>query len=247
MTAMLSFVYGDKTYEYSVQLVPSRKKTISVQVLPDAAVEVKAPLHTDRQKIIETMKKRARWVVRHVEQIKHNNTQVLPREYVSGETHFYLGRRYQLKVVHSDINQVKLSRGMFMVESKNTSPEKIKILLESWYKEHAHTVFKKHLNVIVSNIDWLDTAPPMTVRQMKKQWGSCSSSGRICLNWNLVKAPTDCIAYVITHELCHLKEHNHSKRFYALQELHYPNWKPVKARLDDMAEALIPNIVDKKR
>ncbi|MDQ7001918.1 MAG: SprT family zinc-dependent metalloprotease [Ghiorsea sp.] len=242
---MHSFVYGDKTYEYSVQRVPSRKKTISVQVLPDAAVEVKAPLHTDKQTIIEIMKKRARWVVRHVEQIKHHNAQVLPREYVSGETHFYLGRRYQLKVVHSDINQVKLNRGMFMIESTNTSPERIKSLLESWYKEHARAIFQKYLNLIVSNIDWLDTAPPMPIRQMKKQWGSCSSSGRISLNWNLVKAPIDCIAYVITHELCHLKEHNHSKRFYALQELHYPNWKPVKAGLDNMAEALIPNITDK--
>jgi len=239
MTAMPSFVYGDKTYEYSVQLVPNRKKMISVQVLPDAAVEVKAPLHTDKQKIIETMKKRARWVVRHVEQIRHRNAQVLPREYVSGETHFYLGRRYQLKVVHSDINQVKLSRGMFMIESTSTNSEKIKSLLESWYKEHARAIFKKHLNIIVSNIDWLDNVPPMTIRQMKKQWGSCSSSGRICLNWNLVKAPTDCIAYVITHELCHLKEHNHSKKFYDLQKTSCPSWKPVKEKLDNMVNLLL--------
>jgi len=239
MITMPSFVYGEKTYQYSVHLLESKKKSISIQILPDASVEVKAPVHTSSQKIVETMKKRARWVVRHVEQIKHNNAQVLPREYVSGETHFYLGRRYQLKVVHSDTNQVKLNRGMFMIESTNTSPERIKRLLDNWYKEHARIIFKKHLNVIVSNIDWLDTAPPMTIRQMKKQWGSCSSLGRISLNLNLVKAPTDCITYVIMHELCHLKEHNHSKRFYALQELHYPNWKPIKARLDDMAEALL--------
>jgi len=245
MTVMPSFVYGDKTYEYSVLLIPSRKKTISIQVLPDAAVEVKAPLHTDNQKIIEMMKKRARWVVKHVEKIQNNNAQVLAREYVSGETHFYLGRRYQLKVIPSDVNQVKLSRGMFMIESTNTNPEMIKSLLDDWYKERARFIFQKHLNLIVSNIDWLDMTPSMTVRHMKKQWGSCSSLGRISLNWNLVKAPTDCIAYVITHELCHLKEHNHSKRFYALQEVHYPNWKPIKAKLDDMAEALIPNIVDR--
>ncbi|MDQ6989528.1 MAG: SprT family zinc-dependent metalloprotease, partial [Mariprofundaceae bacterium] len=146
-----------------------------------------------------------------------------------------------LKVVHSDINQVKLNRGMFMIESTNTSPEKIKSLLESWYKEHARAIFQKYLILIVSNIGWLETAPPMTIRQMKKQWGSCSISGRISLNWNLVKAPTYCIAYVITHELCHLKEHNHSKRFYALQELHYPNWKPIKAKLDQMANKLLNN------
>ncbi|MDQ6994781.1 MAG: SprT family zinc-dependent metalloprotease [Mariprofundaceae bacterium] len=238
---MLSFVYGDKAYEYSVQRMSNRKKSISIQVLPDAAVEVKAPLHTDTQIIIETMQKRARWVVHHVEQIKYQNAQVLPREYVSGETYFYLGKRYQLKVVHSDRNQVKLSRGMLIVEITHISPEKIKCLLENWYKERAQIVFKKHLKVIASNIDWLNELPPLTIRQMKKQWGSCSPKGRISLNWNLVKAPTDCIAYVITHELCHLKEHNHSKKFYALQALHHPNWKPIKTKLDHMANQILNN------
>ncbi|MDQ6967478.1 MAG: SprT family zinc-dependent metalloprotease [Mariprofundaceae bacterium] len=236
-----SFVYGDKTYEYSVQFLSSRKKTISIHVLPNATVEVKAPSHTDKQKIVETMKKRARWVVKHVEQIQRSNDQVLPREYVSGETHFYLGRRYQLKVIPSDTNQVKLSRGMFMIEITNTSRGKVKGLLENWYKEHARLIFEKHLTLITANIDWLDMAPPMTIRQMKKQWGSCSPMGRISLNSNLVKAPAECIDYVITHELCHLHEHNHSKKFYALQNQYSPNWKAIKAKLDGMAEQLLNN------
>jgi len=241
MTAMPSFVYGDKIYEYSVQFLSSRKKTISIHVLPNATVEVKAPSHTDKQKIVEAMKKRARWVVKHVEQIQSSNDQVLAREYVSGETHFYQGRRYMLKVVPSDINQVKLSRGRFMIQSTDTGKEKVKALLEHWCKEHAKKTFEKRLVIIASHIEWLDKIPPTTVRHMRKQWGSCSSSGRISLNWNLVKAPLDCIDYVITHELCHLREHNHSKKFYALQDRYSPNWKSIKAKLDGMAEQLLNN------
>jgi len=200
---------------------------------------IKAPALTDKQTIVETMKKRARWVVRHLEKIQQNKAQVLPREYVSGETHFYLGKRYQLKVIPSDRNQVKLNRGKFIIESIDTSPRKIRGLLEGWYKIRARQVFEKRLTLISPKIDWLDKKPPMTIRLMKKQWGSCSSSGRISLNWNLVKAPDDCIDYVITHELCHLREHNHSKKFYTLQDRHSLNWKVIKTKLDDMAELLL--------
>lgn len=239
MIAMPSFRYGDKRYEYSVQLLHSRKKSISIHVLPDGTVEVKAPAHTSTKQIVDTMSKRARWVVRHVEQIQHNHAQALPREYISGETHFYLGRRYVLKVVQSDIEQVKLTRGRFVVECRDTSSEHVKRLLDGWYKEHARQAFERRLSMLVKEIDWLECPPPMTVRLMKKQWGSCSPLGRISLNWNLVKAPMDCIDYVITHELCHLQEHNHSKYFYVLMHRQLPGWKPTKAKLDEMAELLL--------
>lgn len=74
---------------------------------------------------------------------------------------------------------------------------------------------------------------------MKKQWGSCSPQGHILLNPHLVKAPRDCIDYVILHELCHLQEHNHSPKFYQLLSQLMPAWKSVKTRLDSMAELLL--------
>lgn len=74
---------------------------------------------------------------------------------------------------------------------------------------------------------------------MQKQWGSCSPAGRLLLNPQLIKAPRECIDYVISHELCHLKEHNHSPRYYRLLSQLMPGWKTVKARLDGMAEVLL--------
>jgi len=234
-----SFRYGDKTYEYSVRLLSRRKKTISIHVHPDASVEVKAPVHTSAQAIIELVKKRARWVVRQVEQMQQHHVLVLPREYVSGETHFYMGRRYVLKVVPSDIDRVKLTRGAFMIECRYSDAGYVKTLLSEWYKKHARIVFERRFAVVAVNVDWLRPVLPISVRHMKKQWGSCSPKGRISLNWNLVKAPVECIDYVITHEVCHLREHNHSKRFYALLDRHAENWSLIKSRLDGMAEVLL--------
>jgi len=236
---MPSFRYGDKTYEYSVHLLATRKKTVSIRVLPDASVEVKAPTNITPKRIVAVMAKRARWVVRHIEQMRQHRSLILPREYISGETHFYLGCRYMLKVVQSDIDRVKLIRGSFIIECGEAHVEYVKELLDSWYKEHARQVFERRLIVMAANIEWLNQTPPISVRHMKKQWGSCSSLGRVSLNWNLVKAPMECIDYVITHELCHLREHNHSKKFYALLDRHALGWKPIKTKLDGMAELLL--------
>ena len=74
---------------------------------------------------------------------------------------------------------------------------------------------------------------------MQTQWGSCSPAGRITLNPHLVKAPRDCIDYVILHELCHLAEHNHSERFYRLMQQVMPQWGKIKQRLDGMAASLL--------
>jgi hypothetical protein len=236
---MPGFRYGDKTYEYSVRLLGTRKKTISIHVHPDSSVEVKAPAHISYEKIAEVMTRRARWVVRHVERIRQQRRIILPREYISGETYFYLGRRHMLKINEAASDQVRLMRGCFMVACRDARPEHVKALLDDWYKTHARKVFERRLTLAVADIEWLKDMPPLSVRRMKKQWGSCSSHGRISLNWHLVKAPVECIDYVIIHELCHLREHNHSKRFYALLDRHFPDWRPVKARLDEMADLLL--------
>ena len=76
----------------------------------------------------------------------------------------------------------------------------------------------------------------MRLQAMRVQWGSCSPTGRITLHPGLVRAPRECIDYVVLHELCHLASHDHSPRFYRLLDRHLPGWKAVKQRLDGMAE-----------
>ena len=74
--------------------------------------------------------------------------------------------------------------------------------------------------------------PTLTIRQMKTRWGSCSRDSRILLNLRLIQAPIEYIDYVIVHELCHLKERNHSKRYYALLDTTMPDWREWRQRLN---------------
>lgn len=236
-----SFVYGDERFEYEVCFTPERNTKIAIHVHPDASIQVDAPEGESEGRIHGAVLKRARWIRSHVMQARAQREHVLPRSYVSGESYFYLGRRYQLKV--SDANgagpQVKLWRGKICVETEERAPVVVKRQLGRWYRERASEVFDRRLHVISEQVSWIKEVPPLRLLTMRRQWGSCSPEGVVFLNPHLVKAPRGCVDYVITHELCHLKEHNHSRRYYRLLREIMPGWEPVKARLDGMAELLL--------
>ena len=149
----------------------------------------------------------------------------------------YLGKQYLLKVLE-DSNatpQVKLLRGKLEVTVRQKSAEKVQQLLSDWYKVRAKEVFAKRLDAMLEQALWVAERPSLSILTMQTQWGSCSPQGRLTLNPHLVKAPRECIDYVILHELCHLAEHNHSERFYRLLSQVMPSWERVKARLDARA------------
>lgn len=233
--------YGDRSTAYSVAESARLSSKILIHVYPQGIVEVEAPTGEDCSRIRAAVQKRARWIFDNLDAAKDARTYALPREYVGGETHFYMGRRYRLFVRAEPglPSSVKLVRGRIEVTAPVADQAAIKRRLKAWYRTRAQDYLARRLGEIVSKIDWLNAAPPMKLLTMEHQWGSCSPSGSINLNPALIRAPRHCIDYVLTHELCHLKEHNHSKRFYALLEKHDPNWVATKAELDRLAELLL--------
>ena len=234
--------YGKEQINYSVVKVPHRNSKIHIHVHPNGSVQVDAPEHASQQTIKQAVYKRARWIHNNLEKIKEQQQFVQTRQYVSGESHFYLGRRYPLKIqsVKKQDPEVKLYRGRLHIKTKDRDPAAIRYLLNQWYRQRALQMFEKRLQVLIPSVVWLKgQVSPMKLLDMKKQWGSCSPKGTIILNPHLVKAPRECIDYVICHELCHLKEHNHSPKYYRLLSQLMPEWELVKGKLDGMAELLL--------
>jgi predicted metal-dependent hydrolase len=127
---------------------------------------------------------------------------------------------------------VRLDGDGFKVVAPGQGPENVRNLLIRWYRRQAQQQFESRLASFAGLAPWTDgELPAMRLRLMKRTWGSCSSKGIITLNPHLVKAPADCIDYVIAHEICHLREHNHGRAFYALQEQLFPDWRDFKAHL----------------
>lgn len=251
------FTYGNDIIYYDVirkkKPAESAKETtrkVIIKVHPDQRVAATVPHDASLDAIQKAMHKRARWIWQNINEFEKQKDTVLHKQYVSGETQFYLGKRYVLKVIvdAEQVPSVKLSRGKLNVTikheiSKDIAPNsqdrrlvKIKPLIDKWYQHKAKAIFHERLAELLPKTTWVTGIPSFRVMAMKKQWGSCSTKGNLMLNPHLVKAPKECIDYVILHELCHIAEHNHSERFWRLLTQVMPNWKEVKAKLDDMAE-----------
>jgi predicted metal-dependent hydrolase len=233
--------YGDRETTYSVSFVQRLASKILIHVYPSGEVEVEAPEGSEECRIRGAVQKRARWVFANVDAANNARAYALPREYVGGETHFYLGRRYRLHVLtkRGVSSSVKLVGGRIEVIAPVADPAAVKRRLKEWYQIRAQDYFARRLYDIVAKLPWLEAPPPMKIVTMKQQWGSCSPAGSINLNPALIRAPRHCIDYVLLHELCHLQEHNHSKRFYALLSKYDANWVATKVELDRLADILL--------
>lgn len=237
-----SILYGEELIRYAIRRKAARRSgRVAIHVDPDGRVLVDAPENASDSQIRTAVTRRAGWIHGHLIAIRLRRAQVLPREYVSGESLLYLGRRYRLKVVTKGESPaaVRLRGGYIEVTVAVRKPTAVREALNQWYRGRARLVLEERLEAMASSLQWIRTAPAMRLQAMKVQWGSCSPAGRLTLNPHLVKAPRECIDYVLLHELCHLKEHNHSQKFYRLLERHLPRWRRKKERLDELADIVL--------
>jgi len=233
----LSIFYGNDCIEFTRVPRVSDINRVLIKVYPDCRIVVNAPEASKDEDVIDAVKKRARWIYKRLYKFKAQLEHVMPRQYVSGETHYYLGKQYLLKVIPTTQQEqgVKLLRGKLEVFIKKNSTSGVKQLLDGWYKERAREVFSRRLDAVLPKAIWVKDEPKIRLQLMKTQWGSCSPSGLLTLNPSLVKAPRECIDYVIIHELCHIAEHNHSEKFYRLMKQVMPKWQAIKKNLDEMS------------
>jgi predicted metal-dependent hydrolase len=224
--------YGKEKIEFSFCHVD--RKTLEIAVFPDKSVIVKAPQGVTPDEIQQRVIRRGRWILKQRNYFHQFEPRTPVRCYVGGETHLYLGRRYRLKMKKSRRTDIKLMRGCFEIQVKgNIASDKIKCLLDEWYEKKAADklresfdrclcYFKKHSLPL----------PRVQIKRLKKRWGSLSKQGTITLNSDLIRAPSECIDYVVVHELCHLKYKDHGSKFYAFLKKIMPDWEKRKQKLE---------------
>jgi len=210
-----------------------KRKSLGIKVHPDCLVEVLAPLAAKEEEVFEKIKIKASWILKQIEHFNTYKPSTPTRRFINGETHLYLGRQYRLKIVQDKENIIKAYRGQLWMHALNTKPEALKEQLNNWYKQRASVIFNELLKEVVPRFKRYKVAAPLlTTRTMSKRWGSCTPSGKIILNTELIKASKGSIEYVIIHELCHLVHHNHKRGFQDLLQRMMPDWKKWKDRLE---------------
>jgi predicted metal-dependent hydrolase len=164
---------------------------------------------------------------------------------VSGETFYYLGRAYRLKVVRDKTTVATriIARGSQLIAPVPLEVDSairrasVRGGLRLWYRERA----KAHFPVRVMALAGLLGVPTPRIQivDQSKRWGSCDARGRIRLNWRLMMAPMSLVDYVIAHEACHVLEHNHSRRFWRSLEIIMPDYESRVRALDRMGHLFV--------
>jgi predicted metal-dependent hydrolase len=232
-TTCHSVTYGATTIAYRV--VRRDRRTLQISVLPDMTVEVVAPRAANDATIQQRVARRARWILRQVEFFRQFHPKTPERRYQSGETHLYLGRRYRLKILHSNVPSVKIHAGRIVVTTPRPADAgAVRALFDEWQKKTARACFERRLAICVTRFKAQHQIAPkaLIVRQLKQRWGSMSQAGRLLLNRSLIGASVYEIDYVITHELCHRVHHHHGRNFFELLDRVMPDWEKRKQSLE---------------
>lgn len=209
----------------------SYRRSVVAKIRRDGVIEVRAPLLYRESNMLVFLNQHKRWIFNHFDRLQNADNQ--QKKYISGEIHYYLGKKYTLQVVESNTNSVFIESNSLIINSKYPeNPEYLEVLLNKWYKNQAKKVFAELLPPIIEKFKKYNVAPAkISIRDMRSRWGSCSRKGNISLNLQLIKLNENCIRQVMVHEMCHLVYFNHQAGFHALMDEMMPDWKLWKKEM----------------
>jgi hypothetical protein len=222
-----------------IEVIQKDIKNMHLAVYPPTGrIRLAAPLKTDAEVMRLFAISKIGWIKKHIKNFKEQPRES-PRVYQSGESHYYMGKRYLLKVVVVDGTQSVHIKGLKTIQLNvrpNTSTEARAIVLKEWYRKE----LKKQLPELIAKWEKIIGVKcnDWGVKQMRTKWGACNTSEkRIWLNLELAKKPQVCLEYIIAHELIHLIERNHNDRFVSLMNKFMPKWRMHRDELNKLPVA----------
>ncbi len=221
----------------SFQLIRSkrRRKTISLHIKEDGRIVVYVPYHTPKGEIEKFIKEKQSWVVKKISE-KEKLTREPRKAFIPGETFLYLGESYPLEIgdTHPKGLQLKLSFGKFLIDQGHAA--KAEDLFTQWYKREAKEKIQERVRYFSNRLQLFPKGSKITSAQYR--WGSCSRDNRLSFSWRMIMAPLSVIDYVLIHELVHIKEKNHSRRFWIALESILPDYRKHRLWLKENGHKL---------
>lgn len=217
-----------------VQVVRKNIKNLHLGVYPpEGRVRVAAPKRVDDEAVRLAVIGALSWIRRQQERFAKQERQT-EREMVGGETHFFRGRRYRLRIVEENrAPSVQISNRAW-IELRvrpGTGRDRKLELLNEWYRADLRSQVEPLIKQWTQKLGI--EAPEWQIRRMKTRWGSCNPDRRtVLLNLELAKKPPSCVEYLVVHELIHILERHHTPRFTELLDAHLPSWRNARALLN---------------
>lgn len=199
-------------------LLRSKRKTVALIIEHDGRLIVRAPLRLSLKRIEAMVAEKAAWIEQKQEQVRAAHPK-LP-QFAAGEAFWYLGKRCPLEIVPASTPLV-WSGGRFHLSQAVQS--KAREVFTRWYKNQARSLITARVEAFAGQHGFV--YQNIRVSSARTRWGSCSAKGTLSFTWRLVMAPLEVIDYVVVHELAHLKQPNHSTRFWELVQAILPDYK----------------------
>jgi predicted metal-dependent hydrolase len=220
------------SHVYTLRRSPRRRRTIELSLDARGELIVAAPMRTPRREIEAFVRRKARWIEK-TRSAAHERAAHVRRDFVSGDTLPYLGQALELQVTDDEAAVERLGSALDvrMPAQTDDSSRRGQIIevIEGWYRQQALAIFAERIEVFAP---LLGVRPAgVRVRDQKTRWGSCGRDGTLYFGWRLVMAPLAIIDYLVVHELCHLRQRGHGRRFWALVEKVLPDHQGRRAEL----------------
>lgn len=197
--------------------ISSRARALRLVIQHERGLEVVVPRGTSHARIEQVLREKARWVLTTLDRVAHETTIAAPEPLVDGRSLPFVGRHLTLSL-HSGAPEGRFRAALtgetLTLTVADLRQETIRAVLEAWYRHRAREVFAER--IAACNAAYGFTYGRVSIKEQKSRWGSCSRKGNLNFNWRLLLAPLPVLDYVVTHELAHLKELNHSQRFWQL-------------------------------
>jgi predicted metal-dependent hydrolase len=205
-----------------------KTKRIRLEVRPQTGLTVIVPRSYNIGQLSGLLESKGRWISRNLARFSHLQSLPAKKELRSGDTVPYLGRDLELvKRENPDgVGDVTLEGNILAVRPELFKNGILESALERWYRAEAARLINERTDKLSSQMGI--SYKRIVIRGQKTRWGSCSRKKNLSFNWKLIMAPQPVIDYVIIHELTHLKEMNHSKRFWELVAQYCPGWREHK-------------------
>jgi predicted metal-dependent hydrolase len=225
-----------KLNDTNVEVIQKNIKHIHLRVYPpNGRVKVSAPESMAMDTIRVFVISKLDWIKK--QQIKlRAQAREAPREYVDRESHYFNGKRYLLEVIeHNSPAKVRLnSQTIELFVRPQTPIEKRQSLLNEWYRKQLKSAVPQIIKKYEKLMDV--SVCEFGIKLMKTKWGTCNPKAkRIWLNLELAKKPSECLEYIVVHEMVHLLEHSHNSRFVNYMDKFMPKWRLYKEELNRLS------------
>lgn len=204
---------------FPATLIRSRRRTISLEITPDAALVVRAPLRTPESHIAGLIREKQDWIERKMAEVK-NRPAAGKKQFVNSERFLFLGTEYPLVVLPGSNAPVSLGGSFFIGECCLPQARE---LFHAWYVERAKEIVPARVAGFAAILDY--RPKKIRISDTRRRWASCSTSGTLSFCWRLILAPPEVTDYVIVHELVHMRQPDHSPRFWEKVGQAMPDYK----------------------